>query len=257
MTDRFLPGVPAAQVKAIFNAAPGNEIATGKFDSPESSAALAANAFGFFLNRPSDLPPIPWCDFVEWPATLVTLEATLRLPLRGRYHPVLDALVITPTALIGIESKRFEPFRPKRVPPIPDSYWRPRWGDHMKGYEAVRDRLRRDEGQPTTLDEAQLFKHAFALRTQVNREGDHYGLTPVLVYLYAEPECWPRDGEPISQDNRAQHRQEIVDFAGRVDGDEVTFISCSYGELLSGWQASGTLEVRSHAEAVMRHFASC
>ena len=44
MTDRFLPGVPAAQVEAMLNAAPGNEIATGKFDSPESSAALAEGA---------------------------------------------------------------------------------------------------------------------------------------------------------------------------------------------------------------------
>ena len=56
MTGRFLPGVPGPDIEAIFEAAPGNEIGTGKFDSPESSAALAANAFGFFLNRASDLP---------------------------------------------------------------------------------------------------------------------------------------------------------------------------------------------------------
>ena len=255
MTNRFLPGVPAEQVEAIFNAAPGNEIASGKFDSPESSAALAANTFGFFLNRPGSLPPLPGYNFVTWPATSMTLEATLRLPLRGRYHPVLDALVTTPTALIGIESKRFEPFRTKRIKDIPDSYWRPRWGDHMKGYEAVRDRLRSDEGQFTTLDEAQLFKHAFALRTQVNREGEHYSLTPVLMYLYAEPEFWPRDGEPISEDAKTQHKREIADFARRVDGDEVTFIACSYRELLSGWQESGSPEVRSHAEAATRCFA--
>ena len=255
MTSRFLPGVPAEQVEATFNAAPGNEIASGKFDSPESSAALAANTFGFFLNRPGSLPPLPGCNFVTWPATSMTLEATLRLPLRGRYHPVLDALVTTPTALIGIESKRFEPFRTKRIKDIPDSYWRPRWGDHMKGYEAVRDRLRSDEGQFTTLDEAQLFKHAFALRTQGNREGEHYGLTPVLVYLYAEPEFWPRDGDPISEDAKTQHKREIADFARRVDGDEVTFIACSYRELLSGWQESGSPEVRSHAEAATRCFA--
>ena len=125
----------------------------------------------------------------------------------------------------------------------------------MKGYEAVRDRLRSDEGQFTTLDEAQLFKHAFALRTQGNREGEHYGLTPVLVYLYAEPEFWPRDGDPISEDAKTQHKREIADFARRVDGDEVTFIACSYRELLSGWQESGSPEVRSHAEAATRCFA--
>ena len=44
MTGRFLPGVPGPDIEAIFEAAPGNEIGTGKFDNPESSAALAANA---------------------------------------------------------------------------------------------------------------------------------------------------------------------------------------------------------------------
>ena len=50
MRDRFLPGVPTEQITEIYNAAPGNEITSGKFDSAESSAALVANAFGFFLN---------------------------------------------------------------------------------------------------------------------------------------------------------------------------------------------------------------
>ena len=59
MTDRWLPGVPGEEIERIFNAAPGNEIARGKFDHPESSAALAANAFGFFFKRPQDLPPLP------------------------------------------------------------------------------------------------------------------------------------------------------------------------------------------------------
>ena len=254
MTDRFLPGVSAAQVEAIFNAAPGNEIATGKFDSPESSAALAANTFGFFQNRPADLPRLPGCDFVTWPANSLTLERTVRFPWRGGRHPVLDVLITTPSALIGIESKRFEPFRPKKAPSISDAYWRPVWGDRMEGNQQIRDDLRLNNSLYARLDAAQLFKHAFALRTQGNREGEHYGLTPVLVYLYAEPEFWPRDGEPISEDARAQHRREIQDFAGRVAGDEVTFIACSYRELLSGWQESGTLEVRSHAEAVTRYF---
>ena len=62
MSGRFLPGVPGAEIESILNAAPGNEIATGKFDSPESSAALAVNAFGFFLHRELDLPPLPGCE---------------------------------------------------------------------------------------------------------------------------------------------------------------------------------------------------
>ena len=255
MPDRFLPGVPSAQVEAIFNAAPGNEISTGKFDSPESSAALAANTFGFFLNKPGEMPLLPGCDFVSWPAHSLSLEHTVRFPWRWGGHPVLDVLITTSSALIGVESKRFEPFRPKKAPPLSEAYWRPVWGDRMGGYQQIRDDLRRDKSLYAHLDAAQLFKHAFALRTQVHREGAHEGMTPVLVYLYAEPECWPRDGEPVSEVAKVQHRQEIADFASRVEDDEVEFISCPYRELLSAWQESGTPEVRSHAEAVIRHFA--
>ena len=65
---RFLPGVPRREIEEIFSSAAGNEISSGKFDSPESSAALAANSFGFFLNRPSHLPPLPGCENESWPA---------------------------------------------------------------------------------------------------------------------------------------------------------------------------------------------
>ncbi|WP_027443692.1 hypothetical protein [Erythrobacter cryptus] len=38
----FLPGVPEERLRAIYGRAAGNEIASGKFASPQSSAALAA-----------------------------------------------------------------------------------------------------------------------------------------------------------------------------------------------------------------------
>ena len=245
MNDRFLPGVPGSLVEEMFNNAPGNEIATGKFDSPESSAALVANAFGYFLNRPEKLPALPGCQYLEWPAHSLELERTVRFPWRGGRHPVLDVLIETPSALIGVESKRFEPFRTN----ISEAYRRPVWGNQMKGYEQVRDCL------DTHIDAAQLFKHALALRTQVNRKGAHSGLTPILFYLYAEPETWPRDSKPIGEDAKARHRQEIEDFARTVEGDEVKFVSCSYRELLTAWQEIGTPKVRAHAKAVIERFA--
>ena len=131
MTGRFLLGVPGPDIEAIFEAAPGNEIGTGKFDSPESSAALAANAFGFFLNRASDLPALPGCEGESWPARSLGLEAEIRFPWRGGRHPILDCLVETPSALIGIESKRFEPYRSKPASRLSDAYWRPVWGENM------------------------------------------------------------------------------------------------------------------------------
>ena len=92
MNDRFLPGVPGKQIEGIYNAAPGN---SGNLCSPVSSAALAVNTFGFFLNRPDELPLLPGGEDVEWPASALALEQELRFPWSGRKHPVLDVLIAT------------------------------------------------------------------------------------------------------------------------------------------------------------------
>ncbi|MCY4385517.1 MAG: hypothetical protein OXC18_00295 [Desulfurellaceae bacterium] len=256
MTNRFLPGVPGREIEEVFNVAPGNEIKNGKFDNPASSAALVANTFGFFLKRARELPPLPDCGREVWPARSLSLEATVRFPWSGGRHPVLDCLVTTPSALIGIESKRFEPFRGKKPASFSDAYWRPCWGGRMKGYEAVRDKLQKNGCLYACLDSAQLVKHAFALRTAVNRQrGEHCGLTPILFYLYAEPAAWPKDGKPISTSEKAGHREEIECFARDVTGDEVIFIACSYQRLLEDWTRKGDAEIRTHADAISHHFS--
>ena len=255
MADRFLPGVPGREVEEIVNAAPGNEIKAGKFDNPASSAALAANAFGFFLKRPQDIRALPDCGQEAWPARSLALEATVRFPWRGGRHPVLDCLVATPSALIGIESKRFEPFRDEAPASFSDAYWRPVWGNRLQGYERVRDKLRKDGRLYAPVNAAQLVKHAFALRTAVHREGSgHYGLTPILLYLYAEPDFWP-NGKPVDEGNKARHREEIARFARDAADDEVVFVSCSYRRLLEGWARLKDDEIHAHAAAVTRRFS--
>src|ERR1700692_4301789 len=97
----FLPNLPEQLIRAAYMAAPGNEIETGKFASPESSAALVANAFGLFLDRPGDMPPLSQDQDWGWPPISVRLEATVRFPWAGGRHPCLDVLVETPDALIG------------------------------------------------------------------------------------------------------------------------------------------------------------
>ena len=255
MTGRFLPGVPGPQVEEMYHSAPGKEIEKGKFDSAESSSALAANAFGFFLGRPEDLPPLPGCEAEEWPAISVALEQTVRFPWRGGLHPVLDVLVTTPTALIGIESKRFEPFRDRPDASLSDAYWRDVWGDRMSGYQNVRDRLREDKGFYASLKAVQLVKHALGLRTRSSPGKEFAGLAPILIYLYAEPDFLPNVGKSIDEYAKTAHREEVEAFARNVAGDEVRFVACTYRDLLDGWKQSGAPHVRTHAEAVLRCFA--
>src|SRR5690606_23597825 len=56
MARALLPGLPIDLIQTCYTAAPGNEIASGKFASPDSSSALVANTFGLFQLRPADLP---------------------------------------------------------------------------------------------------------------------------------------------------------------------------------------------------------
>lgn len=65
MSELFLPGVPADLVGPSLDRAGGNGLASGKFASSESSAALAANGFGWFIERPSLLPAFPGLDDIR------------------------------------------------------------------------------------------------------------------------------------------------------------------------------------------------
>ena len=126
----------------------------------------------------------------------------------------------------------------------------------MKGYEGVRDRLRQTPDLFRFLDAAQLVKHAFALRTEVHRAGGAYRrLSPVLFYVHAEPEFWPKTGAPVGDAEKAAHRDEIARFADAVKGDEVAFAACSYRRLLDGWSGHCDPAVRDHAEAVRSRFS--
>ena len=252
-TRQFLPGVPGEEIESIFRQAPGKEIESGKLDSPESSAMLAANAFGFFLHRPDDLPPLPDCERAGWPARSLYLEKTIRFPWRGGCHPVPDCLVATHSALIGIESKRFEPFRKKKTAEFAETYQRTVWGDRMKGFERIRDESRDDEYVWRHLDAVQLVKHAFALRSEARPGKRHAGLRPILFYVYAEPERWS-DGRPIGGEERGAHRDEIRRFSEMVADDETAFAACSYRRLLAGWASHRDKGIRAHAARVLRCF---
>ena len=244
-TPHFLPGVPKDHVLARLKVAGGKEL-EGKFESPESSAALAVNTFGWFIGRANDLPPLPGMRSKDDP-TCVEVEYCARFPWRGGRHPWLDAIVETEHQMIGVESKRFEPSRGHKAATFSKAYDRPVWGDHMSPYEAMRDALRSGEQRFELLDAAQLVKHAFGLVTDARRKAK----TPSLVYLFAEPAAF---GEhPIAPETFATHRAEIVQFAKSVEGAEVTFHAISYREWLGTWPAPPD-PAGLHRDAVMQHF---
>jgi hypothetical protein len=247
LRQALLPGLPAEAVYEAYAGAAGKEL-EGKIFEPRSSSALAANAFGFFLNRPELLPPLPGTEEHNWPAQSLTLEAVVRFPWSGGRHPHLDVVITTSSALIGIESKRYEPFDDPGAAEWSEAYWRDCWGDLMAHYKTVRDSLR----PPLRFDHlgaTQLVKHAFGLRTQAHKRG----IKAVLVYLYAEPSAWP-DGTVIPSIAHEAHRREVKQFAELVSGDEVEFVSCSYSELLISWRQSDSVELRDHADRLAAAF---
>lgn len=249
MKDWFLPGLDADRISAFYRGAPGNEFDSGKFGHPDSSAALTANAFGFFLANPQSLPPLPGIAAPEWAPETITLETILRFPWAGGHHPCLDVVVRGNGLLLGIESKRHEPFRDRHAADFSEAYWRPVWGERMRGFESVRDGLRDGTLTYRHLGATQLVKHAFGLRSEMQRRPDIEHA--VLFYLFAEAPT-RADGTRHSDEDRARHRGEIADFASRVASDEVAFLSCSYADLLAEWRARPG--AAAHADALAARF---
>jgi len=104
------------------------------------------------------------------------------------------------------------------------------------------------------LDAAQLVKHAFALRTAVHHVPELVGKRPVLFYLFAEPERWPGDKGAVPLEERLQHRADVAAFSDMVAGDEVSFRSCCYSELLAGWEVQPDPLIAAHAAAIRNRF---
>lgn len=239
---RILEGVPREHVLERLAKADGDEIGSGKLAGEESSAALAVNTFGWFIERPELLPPLPGMR-PSVKALRVEVEYCARFPWRGGKHPWLDAAVETDSQLVGVESKRFEPYRDVKTVAFSEAYSREVWGTKMGPFEAMRDGLAAGRECFRHLDAAQLVKHAFGLVTQ----GRRIGKAPVLVYLFAEP---TRLGNaPLPATVFTAHRAEIASFASAVEGAQVSFHAISYREWLATWPRLPS-PVGQHATAI-------
>ena len=241
----FLPDVPAEAVLAALSRAPGGELASGKFDSPESSSALAVNAFGWFLERPNLLPPLPGVPMGR--TETVEIEAEMRFPWKGGRHPWLDVAVTTPTSLVGVEAKRYEPFRPGKATQFSEAYDSRDWGRGMVRFDRLRVALSLGEVRYRHLDAVQLVKHAYGLRNQ----GQKRGRGAVLVYLHGAPAAWA-NGKPVDPGAIRAHRAEVADFAERVKGADVVFAPLRWSDLVAQW--AGVPALAGHAAAIRARF---
>jgi len=252
--DALMSGLPKSAILARYVAAGGDEIGSGNFASPESSAALVANAFGFFIDRPADLPAIPdwkgaWCPHSVLP------EVELRFPWSGGMHPWLDVVIETDDVLIGVEAKRYEPFRPHSTneAPFSTAYKRPVWGDQMGPYLRMRDELSEHPQLFARLNAVQLVKHAFGLYTQAHRGGTNK--KPVLAYVYAEPKiCPPSVTKAITEEDRKHHAKEVREFQAAVTDADVCFMTFTYSDLLATFEQSAVSAVREHGRAMRERF---
>lgn len=241
----FLPDLPVDRITACFARSPGHEMRHGKFDSPESSAALSANGFGWFMERPGLLPMLP--GVFGWPARSVTLEAEMRFPWAGGRHPWLDVMILTDSTLVGVESKRYEPFRPGKAEGFSEAYDARVWGEEMERHRSLRLALQAGSERFQALDAVQLVKHGYGLRTQ----GLKRAMRAVLVYLYAEPEGWA-SGKRVDPARIALHRAEIARYADLIRGDEVAFVPLCWGDVLRQWAAVPALQ--PHVAAMRERF---
>lgn len=242
LSSYLLPGIPVDRVAAALGAAAGQELASGKFGSPESSSALAVNGFGPFLENPGALPPFPCLHDLDWPALSVGVEQQMRFPWAGGRHPWLDAAIETGSHLIGVESKRFEPFRDFKLAKLSPKYSSHQWDEGMEPWCAMRDLLLADPAAFRHLDAAQLVKHGYGLVAEAKRRAK----SPILLYLYAEP----TEGRTISATAFVDHRSEITRFANEVAGSTVRFTACSWRE----WLKSFPQDLAGHADRLIARF---
>ena len=241
----FLPDLPADALLAALRRSPGNEVDSGKFDSPESSSALAVNAFGWFLERPSALPPLPGVPMGR--PEEVEVAAEMRFPWHGGRHPWLDLAVTTPTTLVGVRATRYDPFRPAKATAFTEEYESRDWGPGMAPYDALRGGLTAGRLRFRHLDAVALVKQAYGLRNQARKRGRG----AVLVYLHAAPAAWA-SCKPVDPGAIRAHAAEVADFASRVKGADVVFAPLRWADLLAQWD--GVAALAAHAAAVRARF---
>lgn len=244
---RFLPDLDTAAILASHGIADPAETAAAKFDLPESTAALTANALGRFLGeRAGDLPPLPGLGG-HWPATAVTLQAEIRSPIAGLRLPKLDARIDLADRLIGVHAARYAPFRPS-VWKAYDKALLKDWGKAMAPWMQIRDAIQSRRAAFRHVDAATLSRQALALAGL----SDRLEKPALLLYLYASPAAWP-DGTPIPEARHKSHLDEIETLVAHSAKSALPLVALRWEDLVAQWAGEPTLA--AHAGGLRDRFA--
>lgn len=226
--DNLLDGIDPHRVEADLGGKGGSEL-EGKFKSAHSSAALAVNAFGYFLEANEQLS-IPGFSELQFDGFEKLFPTGV-----GRIPPHLDALAHNDETVVAIESKCLEYFTPKAAS-FATAYFEKIVDQRRDGpWFAEMIRLMDHPRYYECLDAAQLIKHAFGLAHTVPAQ-------VTLLYVYWEPD------DARNHRMFAEHRGEIADFAQRVAGGRPFFASSSYQELWAHWDTVGSASLKGHAD---------
>jgi len=216
--QNLLPGLPLDLIARDFAQGAGREL-DNKLRAAHSSAALVANAFGFWRAESAKLRIAGTTGFET-----LRFEAACPTGLGGT-APHLD-LLATGAMPVAIESKCLEWMETKPAQ-FSESYDRLSASRGHSRWFAEIARLRANPTAYLHLDAAQLIKHALGLTAC-------FRARPVLfVYLYWEPRNradWPQC---------RLHRDETVHFAARMAGSSVRLVPLSYRELWAEWEENG------------------
>lgn len=223
----LVPGVRLDQFESDLRRGGGNELRM-KFCAVHSSAALVANCFAPFKDRPEALLLLG-----QRGAVGIEFEKRLEI-IPGRRPSNLDVWVDRGESAVAVESKLLEYFEPKK-PEFAEAYKRMAPPASEPCWWRVCDELWGSSLQH--LDGAQLVKHYFGLRRLQQTATRPPDLA--LLYLFWEPENW-REIEECRQ-----HRRELKEFADKVAASSIPFQSMTYAELWQEWMESPDLAKHS------------
>ena len=225
-SDLLIEGVEDNQLPEAFD--------RSRLRSPDSSAALAINAFLPWQQAPAELPLGGWTGF-----DAIQFEVRCPTGLRGT-PPHLDLLALRGQRAVAVTVRCCE-YLSRRKSPIAASY--DRLLAETPGVEAwlrQLERLRRAPDAYRHLDLGALIKFALALgRTFPDR-------VTTLLYLYWEP----LDADAFEEFRR--HRAELAGVASAVEGARITLVAQNLVALCDDWSARRSPSWLRHHVARLR-----